>query len=469
MKLDLIRGLSFTPATSIVIGVILGSGVYLKSAVIAQQVGTPWMVLAVWLAGGLLTLAGALTYAELGAMLPRAGGEFVFLRSAYGDAPAFFYGWMRFIIGGGGIAALGTGAATFLFTMLPVSAIWAERDVELLGQQIHWQFGLRQVFAVGAILFFSALNCAGVAFGGRVQFILTAAKVLGAAAITVGVFLFSRGATWDHMAHSIAAPGGMHAFGAAMIAVLWAYNGWNYLPMVAGEIKDPGRNVPRALMAGVLIVLAVYGSINVAYFYALPIEEVATSNSAAYPNAPPVGAKAAQTFLGPVAAAMVSLIFFVSTIGALNGVVLSTARIPFAMAREGLFFERFGEISSRRVPVWAMGMQAIWASVLALSGSFDQLTNLAMFAYCLFYALTASSVFVLRRTMPDTPRPYRVWGYPVVPAAFVVVAAWVALNSVWANPVEAATASTLIVAGLPLYLHYRRRRRVATLALEVAG
>jgi APA family basic amino acid/polyamine antiporter len=464
-KTRLIRGLTLTGTTALVVGTIIGTGIFMKTAVMGQQVGTPTLVLAAWVAAGLLSLAGALTYAELGAMMPRAGGEYVYLRQAYGDAPAFLYGWTRFAVAASGsIAVLGVGSATFLSAFLPLHSVWVEHTFHPFGREMHWQFGLQQVVAIGLILSFSAINCVGVAFGGRVQSALTVLKVLGIAVIVGGVFFFSGSANWEHLRTASETPqwSGMKMFGAAMIGALWAYDGWNNMPMVAGEVQDPGRNVPRALILGMLLILAIYGITNLAYFYALPINEVVTSNSTTYRDALPVATKAAQTFLGTEGGKLVSVAFVLSSLGALNGSILSNARVPFAMARDGLFFSRIGALSrSSHVPVWSIAIQGVWASVLALSGTFDQLTDYVIFASWIFYGLTTSSVFVLRRKLPDAERPYRTLGYPVVPLVFVLVAAWLVINTLQTSPRESAAGLLLIALGLPLYFYYRRERRRA--------
>ena len=458
---QLIRGLTLTSATALVIGSIIGTGVFFKAAIMSQQVGSPALVLAAWLVAGLLSLAGALTYAELGAMMPHAGGEYLYVRTAYGDAAAFLNGWMRFVVGSAGIAALGVGFATFLSAVAPMPTVWAQRELHLLGRDIHWQLGVREAVAVAAILLFGALNCAGVAFGGRLQSVLTAAKALGIAIIVGGAFLFSDSGSAAHFRTPVSAPQwtGLQAFGAAMLSALWACDGWAYMPMVAGEVKNPERNIPRALTIGVLVVLALYGLANLAYFWALPFDEILTANSNLHRDALPVAAKTAQTFLGPRGPAIVSILFMISAAGALNGVILATARIPFIMARDGLLFEKLGKIHEvSRVPVWAIGALSVWSSLLALSGSFDQLTDMSVFAYWVFYALAASAVFVLRWRQPDAPRPYRTFGYPVVPALFVLTAVWLLFNTLQTSPVESAMGLALISLGLPVFFFYRRRR-----------
>lgn len=469
-KNPLVRALTLADATFLVVGTVIGTGVFLKTALMTQQLGTPWLVLLAWVAAGLLSLAGALTYAELGAMFPEAGGEYVYLRKAYGDLPSFLYGWMQFAVAAtGGIAGISVAFAIFLSALVPMGDPWVERTFHPFGRELHWQLGLQQAVAVAAIVLFTAVNCVGVAFGGRVQSALTAAKVLGIAAIVGGVFLLSRSASWSHFdaAPGAAELGGAQAFGAAMLAALWAYNGWYVLPLVAGEVRDPRRNVPRGLILGMLVVLAVYLLTNFSYFYALPVGEILTSNSTAYPAALPVATKAVQTFLGPVGTGFVSVVFIVSTLGALNGVILANARIPYAMARDGLFFARLGEVSEGgRVPVWAMIFQGAWASVLALSGTFDQISTYSIFALWIFFGITAAAVFVLRRKMPGAERPYRTLGYPVVPFVFILVAAWLVANTIQTSPVESAVGLGLIGLGLPAYFYFKARRPPGPVAVR---
>jgi APA family basic amino acid/polyamine antiporter len=461
-KTSLLRALTLTDAISVVIGTVIGTGVFLKTAVMSQQLGRPSLVMLAWLAAGLLSLAGALAYAELGAMFPHAGGEYVYLGKAYGEAPAFLYGWMQFAVAGaGGMAGISTGFAIFLSAVVPMGGAWVTRTFHLFGQQIPWQFGVTQLVAVGAIVFFSVVNCLGVALGGRVQSFLTLVKLLGIAVIVGGVLILSPGANWSHLKDIAASSqlGGISAFGAAMMAALWAYNGWYILPVCAGEVRDPQRNLPRGLIIGMLAVLATYLLANFAYFYALPINEITTANSTAFPTAAPVAAKAAETFLGKSGMAFISIAFVISTLGALNGCVMGQARIPFAMSRSGLFFRRLGEVNQKsKAPVWAIIAQSAWGCVLALSGTFDQITTYTIFALWLFFGVTVSAVFVLRRTMPDAPRPYKTVGYPFVPLLFVLVAVWLVINSIITTPVESLIGLLLIVLGLPLYLYFRRKR-----------
>jgi APA family basic amino acid/polyamine antiporter len=456
---ELVRALSLRDAIALVLTVI-GTGVFLKTAPMAQLVGSPSKVLLVWIAAGLLSLAGALTYAELGAMIPEAGGDYVFLREAYGGLPAFLFGWTNLVvIATGGIAAVATILASFLGAFLPLDAVWATRDFHILGQVVHWRLGIQQLVAVAVIILFSAINARGVAAGARVQWLATLAKLGGIAIIVVGVFLFSHTGSWQHLRAPITAGiggGGFSAFGAAMLAALWAYQGWANVAMVAGEIEKPERNIPRALIFGMAIVIGVYLVTNIAYFYALPFGEVLTSNSTAYRDALPVAAKAAQTFFS-YGAKLVSVAFIIAVIGTLNGIILMNARVPFAMARDGLFFRQLGNLSPvSNAPATAIWVQAVWACVIALSGTFDQITTSVIFALWIFFALVGSSLFVLRRKLPAAPRRYRTPGYPVVPILFVLVAVWLVINSLTAYPVESAAGLFLIALGLPFFFFFRR-------------
>ena len=458
---ELVRGLTLTDTTALVVGTVIGTGVFLKSAIMAQDAGSPLLVLAAWVAAGLLSLAGALSYAELGAMLPHAGGEYVYLRRSYGELTAFLFGWMRFVVAGSGsIAILGVGFATFLSAIVPMNAVWADTAYTFLGRTMQWRFGLTQVVAIAAIALFAVVNCLTVVVGGRVQTALTVLKVGGIGMIVFGIAFLSTTADWGHLAPPPGEQaGGAAAFGLAMLAALWAYDGWNNMPMAAGEVKDPGRNVPRALIGGMVVVMVIYCAANLSYFYALPWGDVLTSNSTAHRDALPVATRAAQTAFGENGGKLMSIAFVLSALGALNGATLTGARVPFAMARDGLFPARAGVLNARtRVPVAAVLMQAGWACVLAASGTYDQLTDYVIFASWIFYGLVTSAVFVLRMRAPELRRPYRTLGYPAVPLIFVLVACWLVVNTLVNRPVESVAGLVLISLGLPVYWYFRLRR-----------
>jgi APA family basic amino acid/polyamine antiporter len=458
--------LNLTHAISLVVGAIIGTGVFLKAAPMAQLLGSAGSVLAAWLAAGLLSLAGALTYAELGALYPEAGGDYVFLRKAYGELPAFLFAWMSlFIASTGVIAALGVAFATFASALTPLGASWAAKDLTVVGQHFHWEFGLRQLVAIAVILSLSAINCAGVVLGARLQVALTIIKLAGIGLIAFATFVLSGGSgAWTELVR----PGSIghftaSGFGAAMMSALWAYNGWYCIPMVASEIKDPRRNVPRALILGMGIVIVVYLIANAGYFHALPLADVVTASSSSHPDAPAVAAKAVGESLGRFGTRVLSMLFVVSVLGALNGIIMATARIPFAAARDGLLPKPLAVVSGRtNVPVRTIVLQAIWASLLALSGTFDQLTTYVIFASWIFYGATGSTVFVLRKRYPRADRPYRTLGYPVVPLLFVIVAAWLVVNALATTPLESMVGLLLLALGLPYYIWIKQRRRANT-------
>jgi APA family basic amino acid/polyamine antiporter len=464
---ELRRDLTLVHGIAIVVGITIGTGVFLKSAPMAQAVGSVSWVLAAWAVAGLVAILGALCFAELGTLLPRAGGEYVYVRHAFGDLPAFLYVCVSFIIGAASLAAYGAAFSIFLSDVVPLPAPWFERELDLFGRLTTWQFGLRQAIGIAVIVIFTAVNLAGVAFGGRVQTFLTSLKVLSLVAVIAGVYLFAGGAgapvaSTLEDGTAVAASPSLSAFGFAMLAALWAYSGWQYLPMTAAEVRDPDRNVPRAVIGGGLLVVVLYLLVNAAYFHALPFGAVVTASSTAFPEAPAVGARAVQTFLGPNALSIAAIIFLISTVGALNGVLLTRARVPYAAARDGLFFRRFADLSpGASVPAASVVWHGVLALLLAVSGTFDQLTNLATLNFVLFWALSGIALMVLRRSMPDAPRPYRAPLYPWVPLAFVTIMLGVLVSTIVESPAEAVAAIGLLALGLPLYPFFRLRKAAA--------
>lgn len=440
---ELARGLGFRESLALVVGTIIGTGIFLKTAVMAQTVGSPLMVLLAWVLGGALSLAGALTYAELGSLYPKAGGEFVYLEEAYGRLPAFLYGWMRFWIASpGSIAAYGVGAATFL--------------KPLIGNPSSDQL---VAIAIAFILVFTGLNCLAVKAGGRIQVVMTVLKVGMIATIVFGCFFLSpsvaegfstpEGWTWQ----------GWSAFGAATIAALWAYDGWNNLPMASGEVRDAQSNVPKALAVGTVLILLIYGAVNLAYFKSLPFAEVLTASSPKDRSTLPVATKAAQTFLGENGVLFLSVAFVISALGAMNGSILTSARVPFAMARDRLFIPQLAYVHPKtHSPIAAILVQGVWASLLAASGSFDQLTDYVVFGAWVFYALCGLAVIILRRKHPNVPRQYRVPGYPVIPILFVAVASWLLINTLVTSPRESGIGLLIIGLGVPVYLLFFRKK-----------
>jgi APA family basic amino acid/polyamine antiporter len=442
----LVRGLGPWAAASLVVGTIIGTGVFLKTAEMAAHVPSAGWILAAWAVAGLLSLAGAMTYAELGAMYPDAGGEYVYLRRGYGPGLAFLYAWIRFWIGTpGSIAAYAVGAAIFLGGVLPPEAIAA--------------VGGPNGVAIALVVAFTAVTCLDVTSGGHVQAALTALKVAMIAALAAGA-LAAPGGNWGAvLPGGGGATPGASAFGAMVLAALWAYDGWNNLPMAAGEVKDPARNLPRALVLGSLVVIAVYTLVNVAYFYAVPMPEILT----AAPNvdgAPSVAQKATAQIFGGLAQALFAAAMAFSAVSAMNGSMLTGARVPYAAAVDGLAPPLLGRLSATtRIPIAAVIVQGGLAVVLAASGDFGALTDAVVFSSWLFYALNAGAVLLLRRREPARPRPYRVPGFPIVPLVFVAMSALLLAVSIYEKPaISALGLGTAAAGGLVYAIWYRRPR-----------
>jgi basic amino acid/polyamine antiporter, APA family len=458
---ELTRGVGPWAAMAVNVANMIGTGIFLKTRVMTCNVGSAKMVLVVWLAAGMLALAGTFSYAELSAMMPEAGGDYIYLRRAYGRLTGFLYGWMAFTVArAGSQAALAVGLAIFM-------------NVALGGVLEHWHleatlFGAHSsvsglpIVALVAIWTVALINCASVASGGLIALLLTLAKVGLVLGVGVGAFVFGAG-DWSHLnASGIAgtcegvagsARGGIAGFGAAMLGALWAYDGWQNVAPLAGEIRNPSRNLPRAFIGGTLLVAALYLFVNVAYYYALTPLQIAS-----LPASASVATEVLKQFLGPLAVSMTAVALMFSSFGALHSTVLANSRIPFAMARDGLFFRSLVRLSPRsNVPVRAILAQAAWASVLAVSGSYDTLTDSVIFASWLFYGLTTASLFVFRKKMPDAARPYRALGYPLVPMIFVLVTAALLLNTFVASPRQAFQGVGVLVAGLPFYWYWSRR------------
>ena len=458
---SLIRGLGLAASTSVVVGSVIGTGIFLKSRVMMCNVESPTLMIAAWVVAGLLSLAGALTYAELAAMMPRAGGEYVFIREGYGRPLAFLYGWTQFAVAySGSQAAKGVGFAIFLNGLLAGGLDRPFFTLYLFDHAVP--FGLLQIVALSVIIAAALVNCLAVSIGGHISVVLTALKILIVIAVGLGAFVLARG-SWGHFAESAAgaacdgveatARGGLAGFGAALIGALWAYDGWTNGSIVAGEVRDPQRVLPIALIGGTLIVGALYVFANVSYLYVLSPAEIGNVSAASS-----VATEVVQRFLGPAAVALVAIAMMISSLGTLHTGTMAGARISYAMANDGLFFAPLARVSARaRVPVNALLLQCVWSCVLALSGSYDTLTDYVIFAAWIFYALNTASVFILRRRLPDAERPYRTIGYPVVPLVFIVVAGWLIVNTLTATPTQALVGLTIILLGLPVYAYWAWR------------
>ena len=458
-RAELVRGLGVWGAVSVNVANMIGTGVFLKTRVMTCNVGSATTVLAVWVAAGLLALAGTFAYAEVATLMPEAGGDYVFLRRAYGRLTGFLFGWTSFTVArAGSQGALAVGFAIFL--NIAIGGGLQGDAVALPGTGLHVSW--LTLVALAAIWLVALINCRPVATGGRAALMLTVLKVALVLGIAVGAFGFATG-QWSHLGLpatgancegvAASARGGVAGFGAAMLGALWAYDGWNNVTPLAGEIRDPGRNLPRAFLGGMLVVGTLYLLVNLAYFYVLTPAEVGSVSSASS-----VATEVMKRFVGASAVTAMAVALMVSSLGALHASVLANSRVPFAMAREGLFFKALAEVSPvTHVPVRAIAAQAAWASVVAMSGSYDFLTDSVIFASWLFYGLGAASLFVFRRTLPDAVRSYRAFGYPLVPLAFLAATAWLLVNTVIATPPLALKSLGVMLAGLPFYLWWSRQ------------
>lgn len=441
-KHELKRDLGLAAALAIVIGTVIGSGIFRVPQTMINSVGTVHMVFLVWVAGGALSLAGALTYAELAAAMPGAGGEYVYLTEAWGPVWGFLYSWTQmWVAKSGSIATLATAFFEYTAHFIPVfEKTW------IVAGPFPIKYG--QVFALVLILALGLVNYFGVRFGGAVQVAMTAVKV------ALILFVILAGVFYSHPAPGGTPPPGVPplatGFVAALVAALWAYDGWNNVGMVASEVKNPRRNLPLALILGTSLVIAIYMMANWAYFRVLTPAEVGAHKL--------VAAEMMQRIQGPAGAALVSVAAMISIFAALNGSILTGARVPYAAARDGLFFAAAARVHPVfRTPGVSILMMSGWAALLVLSGKYDDLFNFVIFGSWILYAMAAASVFVLRKKRPDLDRPYKTVGYPVVPILFLIGAAALELSTLRDRPAQSLAGIALILLGLPFYFYWKRR------------
>ena len=432
---QLVRALGLWEATSIVAGIMIGTGIFIVPAEITRAVGTKDAALSVWAVAGLFSLLGALSFAELASMMPQAGGQYVYLREAYGPLMGYLCGWSFFVAAQtGGIAVLAVGFAEYSSEFLPLSP-WEQKAA-----------------AAGVIGVLTAINYYGVREGGVLQSILTGLKVGAIAVLILLGYVLVRGLPAGPS--SLAMPAGHRffaSFGVAMIAAFWGYEGWNACTFAAGEVKRPERNVPLALVLGTSAVIVIYLALNLVYYHVLPLDQVALSSR--------VGADAAVRIFGRTGSYLVSLLIIISTLGSLNGSILAAPRVYYAMAKDGLFFHWCARVHPRfHTPYVALLVQGGWAIALVAAGTYEQLYTYAIFTAFVFYALGALAVVVLRRTNPAAPRPFRVFGYPYVPMIFVLGSVWFLGNTLWEVPREAGFGALMLAVGLPVYWFWRRGR-----------
>jgi basic amino acid/polyamine antiporter, APA family len=448
------RRLGVFSATTIIVGSMIGSGIFIAPSIMAAYVAAPGVWLGLWLVGGALTLLGALSYAELSAMMPHAGGQYVFLREAFGPRLAFLYGWTLFLVIQTGFnAAVAIAFAKFLGG---IGVRAGENDVLLRAGA--FTLSRAQAVAVGVIALLTWVNARGVREGALVQNIFTVLKVGAIAMLVVVGFASGKGA-FSHFRPILGTQLGarglqlglLSAIGVAMSKALFAYDAWNTVTFTAEEVRDPQRNLPRALVVGTAVTTLVYTATCAAYLYVLPIDRMAGIEENR------VAADVAAVLLDGAGVTMVSIAILVSTFGCVNGLILGGARVLFAMGRDGLFFRAAARVDPhRQTPSGALVLQGVWSVVLALSGSYDRLLTYVTFASLAFNALTVIGLFVLRRTRADAARPYLTWGYPVTPAVYLIGAAFFLVYIFAGDPLDSLAGVGLVLLGLPAYALFRR-------------
>ena len=473
------REMSLFDAMMIVMGAMIGSGIFIVSADIARTVGSPGLLLLVWLVTGILTVIGALSYGELAGMMPHAGGLYVYLREAYNPLIGFLYGWTTFlVIQTGTIAAVAVAFAKFTGLIIP----WFNEHnilVTVLGLKIS----TAHVLAIDSIAVLTYLNMRGLRTGKTIQGIFTVTKtavlsglillgfVVGAnaAAIKANLAVFWK-ASWTHMANgqiaSVQSLSGLMvlaAIGAAMVGSLFASDEWYTVTYIAGEVKNPKRNIPLSLVLGAGVVILLYFLANVAYVVTLPVHGSpgaadVMGRGIQFAAADRVGTAAASVIFGAPAAIIMAALIMISTFGCNNGLVLSGARVYYAMAKDGLFFKATGKLNRKSVPGTALVVQGIWASLLCLSGTYSDLLDYVVFAVLIFFVLVVSGIFILRKKKPDAERPYRAWGYPVVPALYIVVAAAIAVDLLVFKAKYTFPGLIIVLLGIPVFF---LRKRIA--------
>ncbi|MGA8145476.1 MAG: amino acid permease [Candidatus Acidiferrales bacterium] len=456
-RLELVRALGPWAATAIVVGTMIGTGIFLKPAEMAREGGTTAIVFAAWIVGGVLSMFGALSFAELGAAIPEAGGEYAYLRRGFGPVWGYIFGWTHSIVGRpASTASIAAGLMRFVGFLFPVVAapIYTFRFQLPFFASHHSDFAFTwaQPLAVLALVLLTFINYLGVRLGGQVQIGLTVIKITSVVAIIVFGFFFSHGraSNFQPLWPASLGWGTMTGFLAALAAALWVFDGWEDVNLVGSEVSDAGRNIPLALIGGVAFVIVLFSVFSAVCFYALPFNVVATSEH--------VASDVVASFAGHGAALWITLAMVISALGTLNSSVLSGARVDYAMARDGIFFRFAAAIHPKfRTPGNALIFQCCLASLMALTGTFEDLTSLFIFAGWIFYGLAVVAMLRLRRTEPNMPRPYRTWGYPIVPVIFVVGALALTI-SIWVQrPVRSSIGVALMWAGLIFYRHWRKR------------
>lgn len=445
---DLVRGLSFRDAALITIGSVLGTGAFLTTSDIARVLPHPGLILFVWIGGGVLTIAGALTYAELGTMMPRAGGPYHFLKEAYGPLFGFLKGWVDFlVVMSGGLAAIAVGFGEYLGSFIP---FFSTGNILLRANiaGFDWKLTGGAVAGVLAIVFFTVTSILGLRESAILQNVLTTLKI-GAMLSLAGLGLLVAPVITPAFVNTPLPPSLLTALGVAMIGVVWTFDGWYAVTYLGGEIKDPAKDLPRGMMVGVATVTLIYVLLNLVYLRALPVSEM--------PAHPRIAEAAAVALFGPFAARLVSAAVMVSAFGCIGATVLYSTRTYLPMARDGVFFKALAEVHPKwRTPVACILAQGAWTVLLTISGTYEALYTYVVVILFLFHAAVGVAVFVLRAKKPEWPRPYRVTGYPLVPAVFVLTSLAFVFNSLIERPVESMFGFVILLLGIPAFIYWKR-------------
>jgi APA family basic amino acid/polyamine antiporter len=447
----LVRRLSLFDATFLVVGGVIGSAIFIAPADVARHVPNPILSVLLWVAAGLVALLAVFAFAELGAMFPEAGGQYVFIREAYGPFAAFIYGWVLFTVGNsGGLAAVAIGFALFIGRVIPLLAADTILYTHDFSAGISWHLTKGSVVAIVSIVLLTLVNIRGVKLAAILQN-LTGILTLTSLSLMVSLGLAFGHGSWSHFTSSVTTTRPwppLSALGIAFVAMFWTFDGWNLITWVAGEIKNANRNLPRAMILGLLIVIVTYVSANIVYLYALPIEDIARQNTLAQ--------AAVAALFSHGMGRLVSLLIAVSCFGSMSIVILSGARVYYAMAKDGVFFPPMKRLHLRwKTPVISLAIQCVWVCILTASGGYEQLYTCFTFMMTLSYIFTVATVFIFRRTRPDAPRPYSCLGYPWLPAIYLLIGTVFVLNTLIQRPVESLTGLLLVLPGIPSYFYWR--------------
>ena len=444
-KLD--RQLGLFDSTMMVVGIVIGSGIFMTTGLMADALPSASLILIVWLLGGLQMLAGALTYAELGAAMPKAGGQYVYLREAYGSLPAFLFGWVAFIAYLTGTnAAIAVAVAEHLGSFYP--SISTHNIV--IGFD-YFSISGGQIFAISLILILSFINYLGILFGKWIQNVFTILKIGSILFFALAGLFISTGNHIDFSINPTSMSIGsiLTGMGIALVAVTWTVGGWEYVTFAAGEIKNPKKNLPLALIIGTVVILVLYIMINIAYLKVLPMDSLIGEIK--------VGEATAKSLYGPGIAGAFVVVVIISMFGSLNGNILFGPRISYAMAKDELFFSKAADVHPKfHTPGNAIMIQGFWAAVLVLSGTFEEIITLVVFVNFMMWIAASSTVFVLRKKQPELERPYKVWGYPYVPAFFIIFSSAIMINTFFESPQQSLMGIGLTLLGIPAYLYWKK-------------